>query len=208
MIRRTALSAALALTGALCLGACSSDSGSDKAKVSSENSQIKISGAFVPKPVNNKMAGGFLTVTNQAHEADTLLAATSDLSDDVQLHETVDNKMRQVESFDVPANGTLKLARGGNHLMFMELKRSLSVGDTVEVTLEFENADPVTVEMPVKPATHNPRGSGGSDHGHDHNDHDRDRDYDYDDDRDRDRDRDYDDDRDDDDNDGNSRRRH
>lgn len=200
MTRRTALPAALALTGALFLGACSSDSDSDKAKVSSEQKQIKVTGAFVPKPVNVEMAGGFLTVTNKAGKADTLLAATSDLSDDVQLHETVNNKMRRVESFNVPVNGTLKLARGGNHLMFLELKRELSVGDTVEVELEFENAGSMTVEMPVKRATHNPRGSGGIDHGH-YDDHD-DRDRDYYDDRD-----DRDDYGDDDDDGGSNKRR-
>lgn len=165
MTRRTALPAALALTAALFLGACSSDS-DETQEASSAQPQVKVTGAFVPEPVNDKMAGGFLTLTNEGDAADTLLAATSDVSDDVQLHETVDNKMRRVESFDVPKNGELKLARGGNHLMFMELKRELSEGDTVTVELEFENADAVTLDVPVKAATHNPLGDTDEHDGH------------------------------------------
>lgn len=158
MIRRTVLPAALALTGALVLSACGSDSGESEAEPAggSKNAGLTVEGAFVPEPVNDKMAGGFLTVRNDDDTDDKLVAVTSDLSDDVQLHETVDNKMRQVESFDVPANGELELSRGGAHVMFLELKRELAEGDTVEIELEFEESDPVRVEMPVEARTHQP----------------------------------------------------
>lgn len=160
MIRRIVLPAVLALTGALVLGACGSDSDSSGdpggPTANSPKADLTVHGEFVPEPVNDKMAGGFLTVKNNGSEGDSLVGVTSEVSDDVQLHETVDNKMRQVESFEIPANGELDLSRGGNHLMFMELKRKLAVGDEVKVELEFKDSDPVTIEMPVKPKTHNP----------------------------------------------------
>ena len=158
MIRRIVLPAVLALTGALVLGACGSDAdGSEDTSGPTANSpkpDLTVHGEFVPEPVNTKMAGGFLTVRNNGSEGDSLVGVTSELSDDVQLHETVDNRMRQVKSFKIPANGELDLSRGGNHLMFMELKRKLSVGDQVKVELEFQDSDPITIEMPVKPKTH------------------------------------------------------
>lgn len=156
MIGRRATAATLALAGSLLLGACSSEADSTESGAGSAQPQIKVAGAFVPEPVNDKMAGGFLTLTNAGDEADTLRTVTSEVSDDVQLHETVDNKMRRVESLEVPANGELKLARGGTHLMFMDLKKKLTEGDTVKVELEFEKADPVTVDMPVEAGTHDP----------------------------------------------------
>ncbi|MCK1794706.1 copper chaperone PCu(A)C [Streptomyces sp. XM4193] len=159
-MRRTALPAALAL-GALLLAGCGSgdsDSGSDSGSSGADSArpELTVDGAFVPEPLNDRMAGGFLTVQNKGDADDTLVGVSSDLSDDVQLHETVDNKMREVESFEVPAGGSLELSRGGDHLMFMGLKREVSEGDRVEVELEFEDSDPITVEMTVEAKTHNP----------------------------------------------------
>ncbi|OII60824.1 copper resistance protein CopZ [Streptomyces sp. CC53] len=145
------LAAALALVSGLALSGCSTaDASSDGGPA------LKVSGAFIPEPVNGDMAGGFLTVTNTGGAADTLTAVTSDVSDDVQLHETKDQKMQQVTSFDVPANGSLSLERGGNHLMFMDLKRDLKQGDKVRVELRFKESDTITVEVPVEARTHNP----------------------------------------------------
>lgn len=44
--------------------------------------------------------------------------------------------MRQVESFDIPANGAHELRRGGDHMMFFGIDReALLEGESVEVTL-------------------------------------------------------------------------
>lgn len=117
--------------------------------------ELTVSGAFMPQPVSD-MAAGFLTVENTGGAGDKLTSVTSELSDDVQIHETQDQKMRQVTSFDVPADGSLDLERGGNHIMFMALKEQPKEGDTVSVELHFEKSDPITVEVPVKAATYNP----------------------------------------------------
>ncbi|GGY67458.1 copper chaperone PCu(A)C [Streptomyces omiyaensis] len=145
--RTTALSAAVALAAALALTGCSSDSGKP---------ELKVSGAYMPQPVMD-MAGGFLTIQNTGDTADKLTSVTSPLSDDVTMHETKDQKMLAVKAFDIPADGELKLARGGNHLMFMELKSKPKQGDKVSIELHFEKADPITVELPVEAANHNPQ---------------------------------------------------
>ncbi len=41
------------------------------------------------------------------------------------------------------------LARGGDHVMFMGLNEVLTHGDTINVTLVFEKAGEVAVEIPV-----------------------------------------------------------
>ncbi|GAA3393332.1 copper chaperone PCu(A)C [Streptomyces roseoviridis] len=145
--RTTALSAAVALAAALALTGCSSkDSGPE----------LKVSGAFMPQPVMD-MAGGFLTITNSGDTADKLTSVTSGISDDVQIHETKNQKMRKVESFDIPANGELKLERGGNHIMFMGLKQKPKQGEKVSIELHFEKSDPIEVELPVEAPHHNPK---------------------------------------------------
>ncbi|MFJ8446706.1 copper chaperone PCu(A)C [[Kitasatospora] papulosa] len=146
MNRRTAVAGALALTTCLALTACSSDSGP----------RLEVTGAFMPQPVSD-MAAGFLLVKNRGGTADRLTSVTSSLSDNVSIHETKNNTMRMVTSFEVPAGGELDLERGGNHIMFTELKQQPKRGETVSVELHFEKADPITVDIPVKETTYNPK---------------------------------------------------
>ncbi|MFF5974938.1 copper chaperone PCu(A)C [Streptomyces sp. NPDC012769] len=153
--RTTALSAAVALAAALALTGCSSEDGSSGGS-SAGKPELEVSGAFMPQPVMD-MAGGFLTITNSGDTADKLTSVTSALSDDVQIHETKNQKMRQVKSFDIPANGELRLERGGNHIMFMGLKQKPRQGEKVAVELHFEKSAPIKVELPVEAPNHNPK---------------------------------------------------
>jgi copper(I)-binding protein len=163
--RRTTrtIAAALSLTAALAISGCSSDSGSDSASGAKGDGKpaITVTDAFMPEPVNEKMAGAFMVIKNDSKTADKLTGATSSLSDDLQIHETKDQKMQQVPSMDVPANGHLMLERGGNHIMFMGLKNKPKVGDKVTIELRFEKADPVKVELDVKERTYNSQNSMG-----------------------------------------------
>ncbi|MFD3869129.1 copper chaperone PCu(A)C [Streptomyces sp. NPDC058623] len=160
MNRRTTrtLAAALSLTAALAISGCSSDS-ADSSGADGGKPELTVSGAFMPEPVNDKMAGAFMVIKNGSKTADKLTGVTSPLSDDLQIHETKDQKMQQVQSLDVPANGELKLARGGDHVMFMGLKNKPAVGDKVTVELRFEKAGPVKVEVDVKERTYNAENS-------------------------------------------------
>lgn len=145
------LAAVLSLTAALAISGCSGSSGS---KDDASNPALKVGDAFMPQPVNDKMAGAFMVIKNDSKTADKLTGVTSTLSDDLQIHETKDQKMQQVQSLDVPANGELRLERGGNHIMFMGLKSTPKVGDKVTIELRFEKADPVKVELDVKERTY------------------------------------------------------
>ncbi|MEV8586939.1 copper chaperone PCu(A)C [Streptomyces sp. NPDC051180] len=147
--RTTALSAAVALAASLALTGCSSSSGDGRP-------ELRVSGAFMPQPVMD-MAGGFLTIANGGDTADKLTSVTSPLSDDITMHETKDQKMREVASFDIPANGELSLSRGGNHIMFMELKQKPKQGEKVSIELHFEKSGPIKVDLPVEAANHNPQ---------------------------------------------------
>ena len=160
MNRRTTrtLAAALSLTAALAISGCSSDS-TDSSGADGGKPKLTVSGAFMPEPVNDKMAGAFMVIKNGSKTADKLTGVTSTLSDDLQIHETKDQKMQQVQSLDVPANGELKLARGGDHVMFMGLKSKPAVGDKITVELRFEKAGPVKVEVDVKERTYNTQNS-------------------------------------------------
>ncbi|GAA1908434.1 hypothetical protein GCM10009837_35430 [Streptomyces durmitorensis] len=156
MNRRTLVTGAMALTAGLALAGCSDSSGDKDADKASDKPELKVAGAFMPEPAMDSMASGFFTVTNKG-AADKLTSVTSSLAQKVTLHSTKGNAMKEQKSFDVPANGELDFARGGNHLMFEELKHKPKQGDKVAVTLHFEKSDPIEIEVPVKAATYNPK---------------------------------------------------
>ncbi|MCK6580640.1 MAG: copper chaperone PCu(A)C [Anaerolineae bacterium] len=87
---------------------------------------------------------------------DTLVSASSDAAEVVELHEMIMGEgdvmqMRPVEGgFVVPANGFLLLEPGGLHIMLIGLKQPLVPGDEITVTLNFEHAGAVELVAPVR----------------------------------------------------------
>lgn len=102
-----------------------------------------------------KAGAAFFVVENSGDEDDQLIDATSDISKIAELHTHKDMgdgvmKMMHVpEGFTIPAHGKHALARGGDHVMFMGLMKPMNQGDIVTVTLTFEKAGEITVEIPV-----------------------------------------------------------
>ena len=66
---------------------------------------------------------------------------------------TMDNgvmKMRPVEGgLEINPSESITLKPGGFHIMLVDLKHPLEAGKTVEVTLQFDKAGTVKVELPV-----------------------------------------------------------
>lgn len=102
-------------------------------------------------------AGGFLTIENKGNEADRLLSASSPLTAATQIHEMkMDGdvmKMAELaDGIEIPAGGKLEFKPGGFHIMFMGLDRQVNEGETVKITLTFDKAGAVEVELPVQAA--------------------------------------------------------
>lgn len=117
-------------------------------------SKIMVEDAYAR--ASNKMAGAaFMAVANHTGEDDRLIAVSSDIAKRTELHTHKDMgdgvmKMMHVEEgFAIPAGETHMLQRGGDHVMFMGLTQELKQGDTVTLTLTFEKAGDVVVEVPV-----------------------------------------------------------
>ncbi|GAA2650828.1 copper chaperone PCu(A)C [Streptomyces vastus] len=147
--RAAALAASLLLLmAAPAVAGCSS---------ASSGPELKVASAYMPQPVSDDLAGGYLVVTNTGDTADELTSVTSGLAEDITLHESAGETMRQVDSFTVPANGRLELKRGGSHLMFTGLARKPAQGERVSIELHFAKSDPLTADVPVETATFNPR---------------------------------------------------
>ena len=118
-----------------------------------------------------KTGAAFMVIENTGDSDDRLVSATSDAAMKAQLHTHVADgngvmKMMEVEEgFVIPANGQHALARGGDHVMFMGLTGPFVQDETVTVTLTFENAGEMVVEIPVDLERQPMHGAGHSGHG-------------------------------------------
>ncbi len=95
-------------------------------------------------------------VRNRAAQPDRLLGASTPVAARVELHRMETDgqimRMREVSSIEVPASGQVALARGGLHMMLIDLKQPLKAGDRFDLTLRFERAGSQKVEVMVQAA--------------------------------------------------------
>lgn len=97
----------------------------------------------------------YLVMQNRGGVADRLLRVQSNVCATTEFHETIMDgdrmMMRPVEGgIEIPTQGSAKLAPGGRHLMLLGLNHSLTVGDSVELHLEFEQSGTKTVFSVVR----------------------------------------------------------
>ncbi len=104
-------------------------------------------------PGGAKTGAVYLTVENKGAAEDKLVGASTPVADKAQLHSmTMDNgvmKMRPLAALAVAPGGTATLEPGGNHMMLMGLHEPLKQGDSFPLTLEFEKAGTVEVQVIV-----------------------------------------------------------
>jgi len=106
-------------------------------------------------PPTAPTGGGFLTITNKGTAADRLVSASSPAAASVQVHEMKmeGNVMRMRElanGLEIAPGATVTLAPGGLHMMMMGLKAPLKQGEKVPLTLVFEKAGTIDVEIAVE----------------------------------------------------------
>lgn len=96
----------------------------------------------------------FLQLENKDSKAHALVKATSTVAGAVELHNHVNEggvmKMRQVEKIDLPAGKTVALKPGSFHVMLIGLKKPLKAGESVDLTLTFEDGTTLATSAPVK----------------------------------------------------------
>ncbi len=156
---------AIATLATLTLAACGSDSDTSDAgsattePVTSEVAvaTLTITDAWSREPAEGQDLGVvYGTVTNPGEADVRILAATSPVSDDVELHETtVDDSgamsMNEVEEgYVVPAGGQFVFEPGGPHIMLLDIDAATFPTDQVDVTLEIEDGEPVSFSAEVR----------------------------------------------------------
>lgn len=172
-----AVAAALALSTTL--AACGGDdddaSGSATTEAGAEATAtegVAVDGAWArTSPAAAENGAAYMTLT--AAEDDALVSAAVDpaVAKMVQVHETVmadgdktdmsmangssmseAMTMKEVDKIALPKGEKVELKPGGYHIMLMELAKPLEKGSTIALTLTFEKAGELKVDVPVQDA--------------------------------------------------------
>jgi uncharacterized protein YcnI/copper(I)-binding protein len=114
---------------------------------------LTISGAVARASIGNSPTSAVYMTITTAGVPDRLVAVASPAAQAVELHRSLEEggvaKMQPVESVPVAPDAPAELAPGGYHVMLIGLADRLEDGTTVPVTLTFENAGEITLDVPV-----------------------------------------------------------
>ena len=137
----------------------------------SHDGALEVHDAWV-RPTNGRKtsAGAYFMLHNTGEDAVAIIGATSNVSTITDLHETkeVDGVMRMRPAGDlvIAPGAHLAFEPGGLHVMLIDLERPLAAGETITVTLDLLNHDPVEITVPVQATAPEGHHSHSADHGH------------------------------------------
>ncbi|UVE18384.1 copper chaperone PCu(A)C [Pseudomonas sp. LS44] len=105
-------------------------------------------------PPTAPTAAAYFIIHNKGAAADRLLGVDTPAASKAELHEHVHvgdlMKMQQVPSVEVPAGGEASFKPGAYHVMLFGLKQQYRDGQRFPLTLHFEKAGDVQVEVTVQ----------------------------------------------------------
>ncbi|MDH0865755.1 copper chaperone PCu(A)C [Mitsuaria sp. GD03876] len=119
--------------------------------------QVTVTDPWIRATVaQQKATGAFMQLV--AAKDTRLVAVTTPLTPKAEVHEMAmqDNvmRMRQVPAVELPAGQLVALKPGGYHVMLLDLPRQVKAGETVALTLVFEDKtgarQSVEVKAPVR----------------------------------------------------------
>lgn len=95
----------------------------------------------------------YCTIINNGDKADTLYKAESEISDEVQIHETYRKGdmtgMRPVENLVIAPHDSVIFKPGGYHIMMMKLNENAVVNHKKTVSLFFKGAGQIKTKAKV-----------------------------------------------------------
>jgi hypothetical protein len=105
-------------------------------------------------PPGAKTAAVYFTVGNAGSQTERLLRASTPVAGGVVLHQmAVDDgvmKMRAIPSLEIRPGARVELKPDGYHLMLVDLKQSLKVGETFPLMLTFDRAGTIRTVVTVE----------------------------------------------------------
>ena len=101
---------------------------------------------------------GAVYLTIEGGDVDTALTGVSvpsDVAATAEIHQTVIRDdglmaMTMIPNVEIPAGSTVMMVPGGVHVMLLELAEPLEIGDTIGMTLTFDNGTELAATAEVR----------------------------------------------------------
>lgn len=115
--------------------------------------QVEVQSAWARPTVAGQMGtGAFMRLTSK--DGVRIIGASSAVAGVVEIHEMAMSgsvmQMRPLKGLDLAPGSTVELKPGGQHMMLMDLKRPLAVGEKIKIELRLETRDKKLVTQPVE----------------------------------------------------------
>ena len=119
------------------------------------NNNINVKDAWARPGFVGDNSAVYFILTNPNDSPDNLIDANTDTADMVEIHlSKMDSAgvmtMERQDLIVIPANEELEFSPGGLHVMLISLLRDLAPGDSFPLTLNFQNAGDIRVEVEVR----------------------------------------------------------
>ncbi len=120
-----------------------------------ESTSLTVKDAWARSALQGNPTAIYFIIDNPTDQEDVLLTASTDVSMMTELHmSSMDAsgvmKMTPQENVPVPSKSNVEFKQGGLHVMLMNIKKDLKPGDSVKLTLNFEKAGQIIMDVPVK----------------------------------------------------------
>lgn len=135
----------------------------------SQAADLRIHAPYVRLPPPGAVAtGAFMRIENAAASDRQLMRAESPVAKTVELHTHINEggmmKMRAVPAIAIKAGDQTELKPGSFHIMLIGLTQSLKAGDTIPITLIFDDHSQQQINAPIRPIHAEGAAHGGMNH--------------------------------------------
>ena len=128
------------------------------ASCSSLSGVLEITDSWAPTtPPRAQAAVIYLTIENGTEVDDRLVAVSSDRCGTVELHATqIDEerimrmRLAEPELLEIASGATLEMTPGGLHVMCIDPPTPFAGGESIKLTVEFAEANPIEITTPVE----------------------------------------------------------
>ncbi len=114
-------------------------------------------------PPGAPATAAFMQLKDNGEDVD-LVKAHSDIAESVELHTHIHDggvmRMRPIKKLELKKGETTVLQPGGHHIMMIGLKQPLTVGEKVDIDLEFSDGSHQKISAPVRKIEMNMMGGG------------------------------------------------
>jgi copper(I)-binding protein len=104
-------------------------------------------------PSGARTGAAYLMIVNHGSTVDRLMQASTPLAEQVQFHQEIDDngvmQMRELPTVNIDPGASVTFKPSAMHIMIIGLKQQLKEGQTLPLTLQFEKAGKIDLQVPI-----------------------------------------------------------